>query len=544
MRKTLYVCCLCLFAALSLAPAARGGRGQEERGAGIYGLGDAATPTNIASLYGASHALVIGISDYEHWYDLRGVRADVAEVSRVLRERGFNVEVAEDLGSDRLLPVIKDFLARRGDDPQGRVLVYYAGHGHRYVPDKDRPGKGFIVPRDTPLPGEDMAPFLSKAVNMDELVAVTGSVRAKHALYVLDSCYAGSLTEGAVFNSAAARAGREADARFAPAVWQRAAAEQDAEVLPHISMNILTKVRDPIRQFIASGTYKQSVPDDSEFRRKFVAALTDESGRGADADGDGYVTAVELGEYLKRTVTNTSAGSQRPIWGFVGARTASEGDFVFVMPGATAREVMLGPSIDPEVWDVPCGWRDDKGTVGANAPGLMLPRRRVRHSFRDFRFSTRLKLSNNTAARFVLRAQGPGDYYLLRLTGGKFQDEGEKFSLSMHVIRGGVEVARLPELLQRSEKPVPVNEHKLVRRLNAKHSIEVVVVADGDTFTVSLLAGEGNSGGLPLMLPLTFVDRAGTFRYGAPGYLTAGGETLQLFTSHARKLHTSEKGGN
>lgn len=543
MRKISYAFGLCLFAALALSPAARGGRGQE-RGADIYGRRDAATPTNIASLYGASHALVVGISNYEHWARLPGVKTDVDEVSRVLKERGFNVEVAEDLGSDRLLPVIKDFLARRGDDPQGRVLVYYAGHGYRHAPAGGGRGQGFIVPRDAPRPGDAMAPFLAKAVNMDELVAVTGNVRARHALYVLDSCYAGSLVEGAAFNAAGARAEPGTPARFVPAAWRGAAPGLGPEELPYISQNILAKVREPARQFIASGTYKQSVPDDSEFRRKFVAGLTDESGGGADADGDSYVTVSELGEYLKRNVTNQSAGSQRPLWGIVGSRAASEGDFVFVMPGATAREVMIGPTIDPEVWAVPEGWRHAGGAVYADAAGLMLPRRRVRHSFRDFRFSTRLKLSNNTAARFILRAQGPGDYYLVRLTGDKFPDRAEKFTLSAYVVRGGVEVARLPEVLKLSEKPVPVVERRLVRRLNHKDSVEVVIVAEGDTFTVSLLAGEGNSAGLLLMSPLKFVDKEKTFRYGVPGYLTAGGERLQLFTSHVRKLQTSEKGGN
>lgn len=527
MRKVSYVCCLCLLAAVALSPSTRGGQG---RGADLYGRRDAVTPTNIASLYGGSHALVIGISDYERWYDLPGVKTDVEEVSRVLEERGFNVEVEEDLGSDRLLPVIKDFLVRRGDDPQGRVLVYYAGHGHRHVPEQDKPGQGFIVPRDAPSPKDDLRGFLAKAVNMDELVAVTGYVRAKHALYVLDSCYAGSLTEGAVFNSAAAPAGLEEGARFAPAAWQRAAAGHDPEVLPHISVNILTKARDPIRQFIASGTYKQAVPDDSEFRRRFVAGLTDETARGADVDGDSYVTAIELGEYLKRTVTNTSAGSQRPIWGFVGRKTASEGDFVFVLPGATAREAMIGPTISEEVWDVPAGWRYAAGTVYAEAPGLMLPRRLVRHSFRDFRFATRLKLTNNSAARFVLRAQGRGDYYLIRLTGNKFSDKKERFALSAYVVRGGAEAGRL------TPTPLPVDERKLVRRLNHKAEIKVVIDARGDTFTVSLLAVEKNSVGRLLMAPFEFVDREGTFRYGAPGYLTEGDERLQLFTSDVQKL--------
>lgn len=536
MRKVSLVFCLCLFAAQASPPPTRAVPPQA-RGSEVIGVGDAATRPTIATLYGASRALIIGISKYEHWSQLPGVKEDVAEVSRALRQHGFEVEVQEDLGSERLLPVIKEFLNRPGVGPQDRLLVYYAGHGYRHVPEGGEGGKGFIVPRDAPMPGKEMGPFFVKAVNMDELIAPVGTVRAKHVLFVLDSCYAGTIVDGAVKTSAETRVERDALARFVPAAWHLPATAQDREETPFVPPVILSKVSEAARQFIASGTYKQSVPDDSEFRRRFVQGLTDESGGGADANGDGYVTLTELGEYLQQNVTNQSAGSQRPVWGIIGSKAASQGDFVFVMPGATALEARLGPVIDPASWDLPAGWSYDTGSVRADAPGLMLPRKLVRHSFRDFRFATRLKLSNHTAAGLVLRAQGHGDYYLLRLTGDKFSNNvKENFKLTMHVVRGGREVAQL------SEDPLPVDERRLVTRLKNKREIQIVVVAEGDTFTVSLLSDEGHAGALLLMAPIKFVDAGRNFRYGAPGYLTADGERLQIFTSHARKLEPSEKG--
>lgn len=536
MRKISFVFCLCLFAAQALSPLTRAGLGQA-RGSEIYGLGEATTPTDIASLYGGSYALLVGVSKYDYWDTLPGVKEDIAQVGWVLKQRGFQVEVAEDPGSDKLLPLIKDFLNRRGGEPQARLLVYYAGHGHRYIPEDGGRGVGFIVPRDAPLPGKDMASFTSKAVNMDELLAPAKIVMAKHLLFVLDTCYAGSILDGAVFDSAAAaRVEPGAAAPFVPAAWQRPAAGQDPEALPYVPQHILSKAREPVRQFIASGTYKQSVPDDSNFRRKFVSGLTDESGGGADANGDSYVTVAELGEYLQENVTNQSAGSQRPLWGVLGNKAASQGDFVFVMPGATALGARLGPVIDPAQWNLPEGWSYRNASVVADAPGLMLPRKLVRHSFHDFRFTTRLKLVNQTAARLVLRAQGRGDYYLLRLTGDRFPGEQERFKLSIHVVRGGREVARL------SETPLAVDERRLVTRLKNKDEIQIVVVAEGDTFTVSLLSDDDTAGALLLMVPIKFVDAGRNFRYGAPGYLTASGERLQIFTSHVRKLEPSEKG--
>lgn len=113
MRKIAFVFCLCLFAAQASPPPARAVPPQA-RDVEIVGVGEAATRPTISSLYGASRALIIGISKYEYWSPLPGVKDDVAEVSRALGQHGFEVEVQEDLGSERLLPVIKEFLNRPG----------------------------------------------------------------------------------------------------------------------------------------------------------------------------------------------------------------------------------------------------------------------------------------------------------------------------------------------------------------------------------------------------------------------------------------------
>jgi hypothetical protein len=492
---------------------------------------------NLAPLYGKSYALIIGIEGYDYLNRLPGVKTDAAEVERALKQHGFTVEVAqkEDLVSGRLYALIKEFVNRRGLEQENRLLIYYAGHGHAEI--QENGGEvGYILPSDVPFLGKDPAPFRSKAISMVELLDLTKPIKAKHLLFVLDSCYAGSLINAAY--ASPARPPVVNTRPISPLAGYVSKDDSDAppNVPPNVPPNIVSKASGRAHQIIASGTDRQAVPDNSEFRRKFVKGLTDESGQGADYDGDSYVTVSELGEYLQRNITNTSAGSQQPIWGFVGSKAANPGDFVFVMPGATAGEALIGPGIDPAQWGLPKGWRFEKYTIFADAPGLMLPRARVRHSFRDFQSVTRLKLLNNTAAHFILRAQNSQDYYLLRLTGGEFPDKMERFQMRAWVVRRGQVTAEL------TGSPLPVKVRELEKVLNYKDTLQVVITAEGRNFTVSLQSGEGKTRGQSLIRPAGFVDRDQTYRYGASGFLTTEGEQLQILSAHVYKHTLNEKG--
>lgn len=535
MKKVALLICLWLLAVQPLPLAAQTQtqeKPQPTRGGTI--LGTEAKPLNIASLYGESHALIIGIAEYDHAVRLPGVKVDVREVERTLKQHGFEVEVAQDkdLGSDRLYLLIKEFVNRHGYNAENRLLIYYAGHGYRYSK-KDGSEFGVILPKDAPRPDADTATFLAKTVSMGEILASTKNIKAKHVLFIFDCCYAGSLINAA-------------DAERSELTFVKAGAandltglarEEDPESQPYIPLNIKSKVSARAHQIIASGTYKQSVPDDSEFRRKFVTGLTDESGKGADLDGDSYVTVPELGEYLQRNVTNKSEGSQEPTWGMVGSKAANPGDFVFIMPGATAREVLIAPPIEPGLWNMPKGWSFEKNSVLASSPGIMLPAKLVRHSFRDFVSVTRLKLMNNTAAGFVLRAQTPQDYYLLQITGSQFPNKKERLLLRAYVVQGGKQVAEL------TGSPLPINERELVKTINYKDALQLQIIAEGNSFTVHIQSGEGNTRGLPLIAPVRFIDKNQTFRYGAPGFITADGKQLQIFSVHVYKLTQKEKGG-
>ena len=72
------------------------------------------------------------------------------EVSRALEENGFEVEVVEDPTLDELEIAIEDFIFDKGADPENRLLIYYAGHGHTKT--LGYGGEmGYMVPADMPL---------------------------------------------------------------------------------------------------------------------------------------------------------------------------------------------------------------------------------------------------------------------------------------------------------------------------------------------------------------------------------------------------------
>nr|VFJ65367.1 MAG: Formylglycine-generating enzyme, required for sulfatase activity, contains SUMF1/FGE domain [Candidatus Kentron sp. FW] len=262
-------------------------------------------------LYRESHALVIGVAGYDNgWPKLPGARQDIEAVARALRENGFHVETVLDPASGQLQQAFEKFIRRHGRKPENRLLFYFAGHGHTVTPKWGGDPMGYIVPRDAPNPSQDEVGFKDLALPMQRIQEYALGIDAKHALFLFDSCFSGSL--------------------FA---INRAVSE-------HIS----AKTAKPVRQFITAGTDQETVPDKSIFRRQFVAALAGEG----DVNEDGYLTGAELGEFLQEKVVNYSRGSQHPQYGKIRNPHLDKGDFVFVLEKEPPLRVAGGPpSADP-----------------------------------------------------------------------------------------------------------------------------------------------------------------------------------------------------
>jgi formylglycine-generating enzyme required for sulfatase activity len=256
--------------------------------------------TKEITLYRGSYALVIGNSVYSNgWDDLAGVKSDVTAVSEALTKHGFQVETAENLNGRDFLDRVNKFINDYGFEPNNRLLIYYAGHGHTLAATGDDRKLGYVVPVDAPNPKIDRLGFLKLAVPMDTIQSFAKRIQSKHALFLFDSCFSGKLVT------------------------------RNAITVPPV---IEEKVSLAVRQFITAGAEDQPVPDESIFRRSFVTALAGEG----DSNQDGYITGTELAEYLKQEVTNASQRSQTPQYGKIRDVNLDRGDFVFVTGKAPA----------------------------------------------------------------------------------------------------------------------------------------------------------------------------------------------------------------
>jgi hypothetical protein len=242
-------------------------------------------------LYDKSYALVIGIDTYTSgWPPLHNAVSDAQEVATELKNRGFEVTFKKNPKSSELQQSLKKFFAIKGSDPEARLFLWFAGHGHTIK------GEGFLVPADAPQP---ISPeFKLKAIHMRDFAGFMRLAESKHVFAIFDSCFAGTIFE--------ARAGA------IPAAITRATTL-------------------PVRQFLSSGDANQTVSDDGAFRKLFLRGVRGEER--ADANGDGYLTASEMGLYLSDRITNLTEQAQTPRYGKLRDPDFDRGDFVFLLPG-------------------------------------------------------------------------------------------------------------------------------------------------------------------------------------------------------------------
>lgn len=265
-----------------------------QRGAGIK-IVDENGRSREVELYDGSYALVIGASDYKKgWFRLPEVKEDVTEVSKILTKHGFTVETVVDPTSSNLLPLIRGFVDKYGLVENNRLLIYFSGHGYT---EKGNDGRkfGYIVPIDAPDPTKNLIEFQQKAAIMDEIETVARRIRSKHALFVFDSCFSGSLISG-------------------------------SKSLTPSYINYWTA--QPVRQFITAGSENEVVPAVSIFRQMFVKALEGD----ADRNNDKYITGTELAVYLQEKVIYYSDEKQTPQYGKIRDPKLDRGDFVFTIP--------------------------------------------------------------------------------------------------------------------------------------------------------------------------------------------------------------------
>lgn len=246
-------------------------------------------------LYKDSYALVIGNGNYTNgWDPLDGALKDVKEVETVLKKHGFHVTLKKNLTKAQFDRAFAEFVLTSGEDPNNRLLFYYAGHGYtrKNAADEDL---GYLVMIDAPTPEVDKVGFELESIPMKSLVGLAEKILARHALFIFDSCFSGTILNA-----------------------------RDSLNPPE---SISDSVKYPVRQFITAGRAGETVPDHSDFKQAFLDLL---EGRANEPFPDGYITGEELGFYLKNQVPVYNS-VQHPQYGKIRNPKLDKGDFVFVL---------------------------------------------------------------------------------------------------------------------------------------------------------------------------------------------------------------------
>jgi esterase/lipase superfamily enzyme len=282
--------CALLFPSISFA--------QVSGGRDIYVELNSGSRTKI---YQKSYALVIGIDHYgSGWNPLSHAVSDATDVANALIGKGFDVTVKTDIAGPDFENIFKSWFLTVGFQPDARLLVWFAGHGQKFdagtylIPDKI--SNPLAAPTETER-SEALSRLYGQAFPLSGFPRLMKEARARHILVVFDACFAGEIFSATRSYS------------------------------PLISQDTLL----PARQFITSGVAGQTVSDDGMFARLFIQAITDPKA-GADQNNDGYVTANELGLFLKQRVTDESRRRQTPDFGPLREQGFDKGDFVFALP--------------------------------------------------------------------------------------------------------------------------------------------------------------------------------------------------------------------
>lgn len=269
---------------------------------------------------GRSVFVGIGINDYKHdvppWKDLDNAVNDVRRLRAVLTE-GYDFHSPDDLilidGQATLQGIrelVKDRLPEQLE-PSDQLVFFYAGHGHtetRVVGTDTVARTGYIVPVGA---SDNLSGYLEIEALLDDL----NLLNVQHVLVILDSCYSGIALEGTI-----KMRGGEATDRFIGDLQSRR------------SRVVITSVMGD--QLAADGG--RDFSDNSLFTGWLIEGLErgvrESSGDVPDVDGDHYVTAQELFQFVQPRVAaaqETRANPQTPNSGPFGIDDS--GQLVFVL---------------------------------------------------------------------------------------------------------------------------------------------------------------------------------------------------------------------
>ena len=212
------------------------------------------------ALYDKSRALIIGIEQYTQAPSVPGAVDEGKQVAQVFRQLGFD-EIIElynkDATSKRVHQALADIFARKVDG-KGRVVVFFTGHTG--IMRNNKGGDvGYLVPADAQVNKP------AKSLTIETFREFTRRSPSKHTLLIVN---------------APVRA------------WE-------AATLKPMSPHVETDTEAPAIQVIARVDQREKT-DKAEGKTPFVGALLTGLSGAADLNQNGWLTASELGTYLKQ----------------------------------------------------------------------------------------------------------------------------------------------------------------------------------------------------------------------------------------------------
>lgn len=244
--------------------------------------------------YSASHALIVGINDYQHASPLSYAINDAKGTSQILIDDfGFskdNITLLTDSDATRA-GIIDSFLEYRNKTgANDRILFFFAGHGYTLL--GHRGEVGYLIPHDGDINN------LSTLIRWDEITRNSELIPAKHILFIMDSCYGGL---------AITRSLQAGSMRFVK------------DMLLRYSRQVLTAGKADEVVADSGGP----IPDHSIFTGHLIEAL-----KGKASSEDGIITANRVMAYVYEKVSRDQYSHQTPHYGFI----EGDGDFIFRAP--------------------------------------------------------------------------------------------------------------------------------------------------------------------------------------------------------------------
>lgn len=278
-------------------------------------------PVNQPPPFSSSRAYLIGISNYRHApWQLKTPVDDARAMQTLLGERhGFNTTLLADPTAEQLRALFHQIqLENTGDD--GRVLIYYAGHGVQR--DSANGLQGYFVPADA-RPGAD-----DSMVSMELLADTLRQVKSRHLLLVLDCCFAGMF-----------RVPGRRDIGF------------DRADTPIMRQHYEIFCSFPSRLVLSSTSYRQKAYDrieDADANSPFNRFLRQAIEGDADYTRDRLVTATELKTYLTDNLSLITGytGNLQSV-GLDALDGDGEGEFLFFLDGFDATRLPKQAYVNP-----------------------------------------------------------------------------------------------------------------------------------------------------------------------------------------------------